>query len=111
MDLRLVGTEVPGATVVAVDGELDAVSAPQLDEFLTPLVAEGGRVVLDLSGVEFLDSTGLGVVIKSLAAARDAGGELTAVVTSPRVSKVFTITGVDQMMVLRDSVDAALAGE
>ena len=99
------------AVVVSVAGELDALAAPQLDDFLAPYVAERpSLLVLDLSGVTFLDSTGLGVVIKALKHVREHGGEVAAVYTSPRVAKVFQITGIDQAMVVGASVEAVVAG-
>lgn len=111
MDLILENSTRGEATVVAVAGELDALSAPQLDAHLEALELEHpALVVADLTGVEFLDSTGLGVLIKTLTHLRENGGELVLVATSPRVVKVLTITGMDQVMTVADSVDAALPG-
>lgn len=111
MDLELDSSRVADAVVVAVAGELDALAAPELDEYLQPLVAEHPvLLVLDLSGVTFLDSTGLGVVIKALKHVREHGGEVAAVYTSPRVAKVFEITGIDQAMVVGETVEAVLPG-
>ena len=111
MDLELDSSRLADAVVVSVAGELDALAAPQLDDFLAPYVAERpSLLVLGLSGVTFLDSTGLGVVIKALKHVREHGGEVAAVYTSPRVAKVFQITGIDQAMVVGASVEAVVAG-
>lgn len=111
MDLRLENSVAGDAVVVAVAGELDALAAPQLDEHLTDLVAESpGVVVVDLTEVEFLDSTGLGVLIKALTGLRENGGELSLVATSPRILKVLSITGMDQVMNVGDSVAAVAPG-
>lgn len=109
MDLRLEDSVHGEATVVAVAGELDALSAPQLDAHLTGLWADRPNyLVVDLSGVEFLDSTGLGVLIKSLTHLRENGAEMALVANTPRVTKVLTITGMDSVMTVADSLPAAL---
>ncbi|MFI0433395.1 MAG: STAS domain-containing protein [Candidatus Nanopelagicales bacterium] len=111
MDLELQTSRVADADVVSVAGELDALAAPQLDDYLAALVAEQPTLlILDLSAVTFLDSTGLGVVIKALKHVREHGGEVAAVYTSPRVAKVFEITGIDQAMAVGESVEAVLPG-
>ncbi len=111
MDLRLENGASGDAVVVAVAGELDALSAPQLDEHLTEVLAESpSLVVMDLTEVDFLDSTGLGVLIKALTHLRETGGELAVVATSPRILKVLTITGMDQIMSVGESVAAVTPG-
>lgn len=111
MDLRLEDSQHGQASVVAVAGELDALSAPQLDAHLTGLLTDQpSYVVIDLTEVEFLDSTGLGVLIKALTHLREHGAEMALVATSPRVLKVLSITGMDQVMTVADSVPAAIPG-
>lgn len=95
-----------GRTVVAVDGELDVFTAPRLEEALQRSIDEGrADLVVDLSAVDFLDSTGLGVMVKALKWARDAGGGLRVVATEERITKVFTITGLDDVMQLSTTVE------
>lgn len=105
--MEITSTDRGKDTVVAVTGELDVFTAPQLESALQDLV-NGGRpdIVVDLSGVEFLDSTGLGVMVKALKWAREAGGGLRVVATQERITKVFTITGLDEVMQLSASVDS-----
>lgn len=93
-------------TVVAVTGELDVFTAPALEQELQRCI-EGGKadIVVDLTGVDFLDSTGLGVMVKALKWAREAGGGLRVVATEERITKVFTITGLDEVMQLSGSVE------
>jgi len=59
--------------------------------------------------VEFLDSTGLGVLVASLKKIRKNGGSLQLVVTQERLSKLFSLTGLTNVFVIRDSVESALA--
>lgn len=97
------------ASVVAVTGELDAHVAPQLAAAVDPLAARPeGILVIDLSEVGFVDSTGLGVLVSTLKHVREAGGRLDVVVSSPRVLKVLALTGLDVVIPLHGTLDEAL---
>ena len=111
MDLQVDVSAAGTTPLVSVAGELDAVAAPQLDDALAPLLADadGGGLVLDLSEVTFLDSSGLGVCIKAVKGVRAHGGEVALVVTAPRVLKVLEITGIDKAVTVVDTVEEALA--
>jgi anti-sigma B factor antagonist len=96
-DLR--SREQDGWTVVAVTGELDLASAPKLRQELVRHVAAGHvRIVLDLSGTDFLDSIGLGVIVGAVKRVRAAGGDLVVVVANPRLEQLFSITMLDQIL-------------
>ena len=111
MDLQVETRHEGDVAVVAATGEVDVFTAPGLDTEITALLEQGtSRLVVDLSGVSFLDSTGLGVLVKGLKTARDAGGSMQLVVTSDRIRKIFDITGLDASLPLYDTVDDALAG-
>jgi len=100
----------PPYTVVRVQGEVDVYTAPRLRETLLELVNEGKRqIVIDLGGVEFLDSTGLGVLVGGLKRVRSHEGDLRLVCTQSRILKVFEITGLTTVFSIFDSVDAATA--
>jgi anti-sigma B factor antagonist len=72
------------------------------------LVEQGARhVVVDLSRVEFLDSTGLGVLVGALKRLRAAGGTLGLVCAHERLLKIFRITALDRVFALYDTVEAA----
>ncbi len=97
--------------VVAVSGEVDIATAPKLREKLVELASQGAQqVVVDLNAVEFLDSTGLGVLIGGMKRLRGLDGDLTLVCTQPRILKVFEITGLNRAFTINESVDAAVAG-
>ncbi|MEO6885246.1 MAG: STAS domain-containing protein [Jatrophihabitantaceae bacterium] len=111
MDLTIAERIEAGHTVIAVSGEVDLHSAPQLRDRLNAALAErGAAVVLDLSEVGFLDSTGLGVLVAARAAANDGGGAIPLVCTQDRILKLFTITGLDDVFDVHPSVADALAG-
>ncbi|MGH9155572.1 MAG: STAS domain-containing protein [Acidimicrobiales bacterium] len=110
MDLGLEVSEHGAATVLAVRGEVDVYTAPRLRERLVELVNQGKRmIVIDLEGVEFLDSTGLGVLVGGLKRLRTNDGELSLVCTQHRILRVFEITGLTKVFTIHTSVDDAVA--
>ena len=112
MDLTLATREVDGRAVVAVGGEIDVYTAPKLRDCITELVGAGTYdIVIDLEAVEFLDSTGLGVLVGGLKRVRTHDGSLCLVCTQDRILKIFRITGLDKVFPLYESVEAALAAE
>ena len=110
MDLTLATREVDGRAVVAVGGEIDVYTAPKLRDCITELVGAGTYdIVIDLEAVEFLDSTGLGVLVGGLKRLRSHDGDLTLVCTQHRILKVFEITGLTKVFSIFDTVDAAVS--
>jgi anti-sigma B factor antagonist len=111
MELQLATRHEGDVSVVSAQGEVDVFTAPGLDTELDALIAAGSaRLVVDLSEVAFLDSTGLGVLVKALKHAREAGGWLHLVVTSDRIRKIFEITGLDASIPIFDTAQDAIAG-
>ena len=110
MDLsveRHSGDDVP---VVRVAGEVDVHSAPQLRDRLTAeLESVPDAVVVDLTQVAFLDSTGLGALVAVRTAAGERGIALPVVCTSERILKLFTITGLDGVFDIHTDVGSAAA--
>jgi anti-sigma B factor antagonist len=97
------------AHVIAVRGEIDLFTAPELKQVLTATIDGGqNRVVVDLSEVSFLDSTALGVLIGAVKRLRTRDGALAIVNTDPNIAKTFDITGLDQIFTIVESRDAAL---
>lgn len=108
MELSMATRTVRGYAVLEVAGEIDVYTAPQLRERLIALVEGGARqVIVDLGRVEFLDSTGLGVLVGALKRLRVVGGELLLVCAQERLLKIFRITGLDRVFALFDSVETA----
>ena len=96
-----------GTTVVAVTGEIDVATAPQLQESLHSLIAQGhSSLVIDLLAVSFLDSTALGVLVGALKRCREQGGDLQLVVADTRIMKIFEITGLTTVFPIVDSLAA-----
>lgn len=109
MDFIVSSVDHDGAMVVRAEGELDAHAAPVLQAELDPLSQSGSALVVDLSAVDFIDSTGLGVLVTTLKHVRESGGTLDVVVVAPRVRKVFGITGLDHVIRLHENLTDALA--
>lgn len=99
------------ATVVHVRGELDLASAPQLREVLIDVLAEkpSTHLIVDLSGVGFMDSTGIGVIVGAHQRVTANGGWFSAVVTTPGVRKALQTTGLLRAWRVTGSVEDALA--
>ena len=110
MDLTLSTREVDGTTIVAVGGEIDVYTAPKLRDRITELVADGVfNIVIDMESVEFLDSTGLGVLVGGLKKVRAHDGSLELICTQDRLLKIFRITGLAKVFVIHGSQADALA--
>jgi len=108
VDLTLATRELDNATVVAVGGEIDVYTAPKLRDKITELVAAGSYdLVIDLEAVEFLDSTGLGVLVGGLKKVRAHDGQLRLVCTQDRLLKIFRITGLAKVFDIHDTAEAA----
>jgi len=110
VDLTLATREVDGTTIVSVGGEIDVYTAPKLRDKITELVAAGAHnLVVDLEAVEFLDSTGLCVLVGGLKKVRAHDGSLQLVCTQDRLLKIFRITGLAKVFAIHDSAEAAIA--
>ena len=96
--------------VVSVSGELDLATQSELRTCLNDLIVAGHvNLVLDLSACSFVDSTGLGALIGARRRVHAFHGSLRLVCPMDAVMKVFTITGLEKVFDIRESMDAALA--
>lgn len=110
MDLDIATSVIGGRTVVQVVGEIDVYTAPQLREQLDQEIDSGQyHLVVDLSGVTFMDSTGLGVLVGRLKQIRLGDGSMRLVCAHDRVLKVFVITGLDKVFEIYPTVGEALS--
>jgi anti-sigma B factor antagonist len=101
----------PGTAVLRLEGRLDLVSAAPLREAVVRVVAEGSpRVVVDLSGIAFMDSSGVGALVAGLKHARQAGGELRIAGAGEPVLTVLSLTTLDRVLRPYADVGAALQG-
>jgi len=109
VDFSVTTRAIDELSVVDVAGEVDVFSAPELAEQLTQLFDAGRRtVVVDLTSVTFLDSTGLGTLVAARNRAEEAGGQLPIIGSGERVLKLFRITGLDEVFEIYPSIEAAV---
>lgn len=104
-----VSAERDGAfCIVSVAGDLDLYTSPVLKDRLVELVEDGRPdVVIDLSGVGFVDSSGLGVLVGILRRAKERDGSVRLAGVREAVAKTFRITGLDKVFPMFATVDEA----
>ena len=110
MELTLEHRTQGDVTVLDVGGEVDVYTAPKLREKLVELVSDGHyNIVVDMTKVEFLDSTGLGVLVGGLKRVRSHNGALELVCNQERILKIFRITGLTKVFPIHDTLEEALS--
>jgi anti-sigma B factor antagonist len=93
-EFRISVRDDDSTVTVTVEGEVDVATAPALRDELYRLIDRGTKaIVVDLGGMEFIDSTGLGVFVGALKRSREGGGELELRSLRPAARKIFDITG------------------
>lgn len=109
MDLRWRIRATDNISVLEIGGEIDLHSAPDLRNELHRLTeSKAPRLVVDLTEVTFIDSTGIGVLVGGLRRAREKGGSLAFCAAQPRVRRVFEITGLLRALPLHNTRDEAM---
>jgi anti-sigma B factor antagonist len=91
--------------LVIATGEIDLYTAPRLQSELAAVIAgaaPASRVIVDMSGVDFCDSTGMNVLLSCLRQARQRGGELELAAPRPAVRKILAVTGLDAVFTVAD---------
>ncbi|MFI0444154.1 STAS domain-containing protein [Actinomadura sp. 6N118] len=99
-----------GLTVVRLQGELDIANAEDLRQALHSARREhGDLVILDLEGLEFMDSHGLSVIISCYKAATTAGGSVSLAAPRPIVRRTLEVTGLTGRLAIFDSAEEAIS--
>lgn len=106
--LALSSEQRDGSTIVTVGGDLDIVTSAALDDCLTQARTAGTSVILDLSAVDFMDTSALAVIVGHWKKLEAAGGSLALAGARYRYTKTLWITGLAERLDLYDSVDLAL---
>jgi anti-anti-sigma factor len=97
-------------TLVTLAGESDANTRQSLRDLLESEASKDGRrLIIDLSGIRFMDSAGLHVLVDVRAILLDRGGELLLVAPQPVVARVMSLVGADQLIPVYADLGAALA--
>lgn len=99
-----------GVHLVALGGEIDLHTAPRLDEALFGAIGEGAqRVLVDLAGTTFIDSTVLGILVRAHRCLDDSGGRLVIVSDDPRILRTLAVTGLDRVLSVESSLTETVA--
>lgn len=97
--------------VLAPSGRFTLVTAPSVKARIDQLVAGGqSRIVVDLSGVDYIDSSGLGALIGALKSTRSASGDLRIAAVGEQVKAVLHLTNIDRILVPFETSEAAAHG-
>jgi anti-sigma B factor antagonist len=111
-DLVIETRRVGDTPVLDVTGEVDSYNAPRLRERMVALIDEGTpNLVINMTGVEYIDSTGLGTLVAALKRATERGGALSLICPNEQIYKVFHITGLVKVFPIhKDEAEAFAAG-
>lgn len=94
--------------VCSASGELDAYTAPDLRDSLDEMLAEGDAwIVVDLTELTYLDSTGLGILVGTAKKCRQASGDLAVACARPNLLRIFQISGTQEILNVVADVTAA----
>src|SRR5215469_8912233 len=107
--IRISSERRDGFAVVAVSGELDIVTSRGFDDYLAEVRRDADHVIIDLSGVDFMDTGSLAVIVGHWKQITAAGGTLALAGARYRYTKTLWITGLADRLPLHESVDAAIA--
>lgn len=111
IDIKVETRAVGDWVVVDVEGEVDVFTAPKLREAIIGLLDDGNeRLIVNLERVDFMDSTGLGVLVGGLKRVKERNGELAIAGAQGTVLRVLNVTGLNAVFPMRDSVEAAASG-
>jgi anti-sigma B factor antagonist len=104
VELKVSTRSQGGRTIMALGGEIDLYTAPRLHGELVAILSgdEPVQVVVDMSGIEFCDSTGMNVLLAAHRRAREQGGDLELAAPRPAVRKVLQVTGLESVFTVLD---------
>jgi anti-sigma B factor antagonist len=99
-----------GVQIVSLGGEVDVHTAPRLDEEIAGAMENGARrVVVDLAGASFIDSTVVGVLLRAHQRLLGDEGQLVLITDDPRILRVFQLTGLDRRFTIERSLMETIA--
>lgn len=108
-ELEVSVRRLAGCTLIRLTGEVDITTSGRLEKSFAEARNPGTPVVVDLSGMSFLDSTGLSVLLQAHAVGEQEGEPLHLAGLQPTPSRVIGLTGVDRLFHLHDTLEEALA--
>lgn len=101
--------EAGGLPVIELEGEIDLSTSPVFKEKVYEIIDSGkNSIIVDLNGLDFMDSTGLGVLVGALKKTRMEGGDIKLICDKSNIIKVFTLTGLDKVFCIYDNLQRCL---
>jgi anti-sigma B factor antagonist len=108
MELQIATDNTGPSCIIALSGEVDVYTSPRLKQEIIDAVDSGClHIVVDLEKLNFIDSSGLGVLVSGLRRVKERGGSLRLVCTKDSILKIFRITGLDKVFPVFAAVDEA----
>jgi anti-sigma B factor antagonist len=108
MELDISTESADAGCTIALTGEVDVYTSPRLREELSGAVEAGClHIIVAMDGVDFIDSSGLGVLVSALRRVKEQGGTLRLVCTKEAILKILRITGLDKVFPLFTTVEEA----
>ncbi len=109
-DLKIDTRMVNGKAVLDLTGEVDSYNSPKLREKMVALIDEGSlHLIVNMTGVDYIDSTGLGTLVGGLKRASEKDGSIGIICPNEQIYKVFSITGLVKVFPIFDNEQAALS--
>jgi anti-sigma B factor antagonist len=102
---------VDGTAVIALTGDVDLQSSPAVRQKLLGCFEDQTKVVVDLSGVTYIDSSGVASLVEAFQMARKKGGAFALVSVSPQVMRVLSLARLDKVFTIHPTVEAAIAAQ
>lgn len=108
MDLGIDIKREDNRAIVGLKGEIDVYTAPRFKESMISLIENGCHdLIIDLQGVNFMDSTGLGALVGGLKRVKPLGGSLVLVCSQSKILKILELTGLNKEFPIYDSLEEA----
>jgi len=108
--MKIVDKNINDVTVVSVEGSIDALTAPEITEYMNSLISSGKiKLVADFSGVDYTSSAGLRVLLAAVKETRSKGGDLFLVGIQPDVEKVLSLSGFTSIIKVFDEEEQAVS--
>lgn len=104
MELQVSSRSQDDQVILSLSGEIDLYTAPRLQAELGAALTAGDQphIVVDMSGVDFCDSTGMNVLLAAHRSARERGGDLTLTAPRPAVRKILQVTGLEGVFTIQE---------
>ncbi len=101
--------EQGGILVVSIEGDVDLQSSPEVRKVLLEAVARKTSVVVDMSGIGYIDSSGVASLVEALQTARKGGTDFSLAALSDGAKRVLQLARLDKIFTIYDALDDALA--